>query len=51
MKDDTLPPLVKITDPLLASVFGCTLATKRSNAENTNDNLKPASYRTICEPI
>lgn len=34
MKDDTLPPIVKIEDPTLAAVFGLTLATKRSSAEN-----------------
>lgn len=34
MKDDSLPPLVRIKDPLLASAMGCTLMTKRSNAEN-----------------
>lgn len=34
MKDDTLPPVLKITDPTLAAVFGVTLATKRSTAEN-----------------
>ncbi|MGX7199016.1 phosphoenolpyruvate carboxykinase (ATP) [Enterococcus nangangensis] len=34
MKDDTLPPVVKIDDPVLAAVFGATLATKRSTAEN-----------------
>jgi phosphoenolpyruvate carboxykinase (ATP) len=34
MKDDTLPPIVKIEDPTLAAVFGLTLATKRSTAEN-----------------
>lgn len=34
MKDDSLPPLVKINDPLMASTIGCTLMTKRSNAEN-----------------
>lgn len=34
MKDDTLPPVVKIDDPVLAAVFGLTLATKRSTAEN-----------------
>lgn len=38
MKDDSLPPIVKITDPLLASAFGATLATKRSTAENTTDD-------------
>ena len=34
MKDDSLPPVVKISDPELATVFGVTLATKRSTAEN-----------------
>ena len=37
MKDDSLPPLVKINDPLMASTMGCTLMTKRSNAENVTD--------------
>lgn len=34
MKDDSLPPVVKIDDPVLAAVFGLTLATKRSTAEH-----------------
>ncbi|KRM98405.1 phosphoenolpyruvate carboxykinase (ATP) [Loigolactobacillus rennini] len=34
MKDDSLPPVVHITDPVLAATFGATLATKRSSAEN-----------------
>lgn len=33
MKDDSLPPLLKINDPILASTFGLTLATKRTTAE------------------
>lgn len=33
MKDDCLPPLLKINDPVLAATFGATLATKRSSAE------------------
>ena len=33
MKDATLPPVVKVTDPALASTMGATLATKRSTAE------------------
>lgn len=33
MKDDSLPPLLKINDPVLASAFGLTLATKRTSAE------------------
>ena len=34
MKDNTLPPVIKINNPTLAAVFGLTLATKRSTAEN-----------------
>lgn len=34
MKDDSLPPVLKITDPVIAAAFGVTLATKRSSAEN-----------------
>lgn len=34
MKDDALPPIVKVNDPTLAATFGATLATKRSSAEN-----------------
>ncbi|MGD9604660.1 MAG: phosphoenolpyruvate carboxykinase (ATP) [Bacilli bacterium] len=33
MKDSTLPPVVKINNPALASAMGATLATKRSSAE------------------
>lgn len=33
MKDNSLPPVVKVTDPALASAMGATLATKRSTAE------------------
>lgn len=47
MKDDSLPPLVKINDPLMASTMGCTLMTKRSNAENVtgkNDDLVIEPY-------
>lgn len=33
MKDATLPPVVKVNDPALASAMGATLATKRSSAE------------------
>jgi len=33
MKDETMPPILKITDPVLASVMGATLATKRTTAE------------------
>ena len=33
MKDQSLPPVVKIEDPVLASVMGACLATKRTTAE------------------
>ncbi|AVK63970.1 phosphoenolpyruvate carboxykinase [Lactobacillus sp. CBA3606] len=34
MKDDSLPPVIKVDDAVLAATFGVTLATKRSSAEN-----------------
>lgn len=37
MKDDTLPPIVRITDPATAATFGATLVTKRSSAENVKN--------------
>lgn len=37
MKDDTLPPIVRVTDPVVASGMGCTLVTKRSSAENVEN--------------
>lgn len=33
MKDHTLPPVVRVDDPILASVMGACLATKRTTAE------------------
>lgn len=33
MKDESLPPVLKVTDPVLATTFGATLATKRTTAE------------------
>ena len=39
MKDATLPPVVKINDPVLASIMGATLATKRSTAEKLAKNV------------
>src|SRR5699024_524307 len=39
MKDDSLPPVVKINDSILAAVFGLTLATKRTTAENIVGNV------------
>lgn len=39
MKDDSLPPLVKVDDPVLASTFGATLATKRTSAERVQKGV------------
>jgi phosphoenolpyruvate carboxykinase (ATP) len=33
MRDPTLPPVIKISDPSFGSAFGATLATKRTSAE------------------
>jgi phosphoenolpyruvate carboxykinase (ATP) len=38
MKDPMLPPVIKVTKPDLASLFGATLATKRTTAENLRKN-------------
>lgn len=37
MKDDTLPPIMRIKDATVASAMGCTLVTKRSSAENVKN--------------
>ena len=42
MKDEALPPILKIDDPILASTLGATLATKRSSAEHGADTTKLA---------
>lgn len=51
MKDDALPPIVKITDPLLASAFGATLATKRTTAENTTDDRDALVIEPYANPF
>ncbi len=45
MKDPAIPPIMKIEDPVLASVLGATLATKRTSAEANVDTTK-----TVIEP-
>lgn len=37
MKDETLPPIIRVKDPTVASAMGCTLVTKRSSAENVEN--------------
>lgn len=39
MKDSTIPPVIKINNPVLASVMGATLATKRSTAERLENGV------------
>ncbi len=48
MKDATLPPVIKITDPVLASVMGATLATKRTTAERLAAGVDPNAL--VVEP-
>jgi phosphoenolpyruvate carboxykinase (ATP) len=48
MKDPTLPPLVKINSPVLASVMGATLATKRTSAERLAEGVDPNAL--VVEP-
>lgn len=49
MKDESLPPIVKVEDPNLAAIFGLTLATKRSTAENLSANIDINSL--VIEPF
>lgn len=48
MKDPTLPPVLKVNDPVLASVMGATLATKRTSAERLAEGVDPDAL--VVEP-
>lgn len=48
MRDPTMPPVVKLTGPALASVLGATLATKRTSAERLAPGVDP--HAIVCEP-
>lgn len=48
MKDPTLPPILKVTDPVLASTMGATLATKRTSAERLENGVDPNAL--VVEP-
>jgi len=48
MKDPTLPPVVKVNDPMLASIMGATLATKRTSAERLAAGVDPDAL--VVEP-
>ncbi|MCQ2444314.1 MAG: phosphoenolpyruvate carboxykinase (ATP) [Mailhella sp.] len=41
MKDPTLPPVLRLTDPALAATMGATLATKRTSAERLAPGVDP----------
>jgi phosphoenolpyruvate carboxykinase (ATP) len=41
MKDPTIPPIVRLTDPSLAATMGATLATKRTTAERLAPGVDP----------
>lgn len=48
MKDPTLPPVIKISDPVIAAVMGATLATKRTTAERLAEGVDPNAL--VVEP-
>ena len=48
MKDPTIPPVVKLKNPSLASVMGATLATKRTTAERLAPGVDPNAL--VVEP-
>ena len=49
MKDETLPPVLKLEGSSLASVFGATLATKRTSAERLALGVDPNAL--VVEPF
>ncbi len=49
MKDSSLPPVIRVDDPILAAIFGVTLATKRSTAENVPGGVDLTSL--VIEPF
>lgn len=48
MKDPTLPPVIKLSCPSLASAIGATLATKRTSAERLAEGIDPNAL--VIEP-
>jgi len=48
MKDPTLPPVLKVTNPILAATLGATLATKRTSAERLAPGVDPDAL--VIEP-
>lgn len=48
MKDPTLPPVMKVDNPILAAAMGATLATKRTTAERLAEGVDPNAL--VVEP-
>jgi phosphoenolpyruvate carboxykinase (ATP) len=48
MKDPTLPPVLKINDPILSATMGAVLATKRTSAERLAPGIDPDAL--VIEP-
>jgi phosphoenolpyruvate carboxykinase (ATP) len=48
MKDPSIPPVIKVEDPVLASAMGATLATKRTSAERLAPGVDPDAL--VIEP-
>ncbi len=48
MKDAVLPPVLKVNQPVLASLMGATLSTKRTSAERLADGIDPT--KLVIEP-
>lgn len=51
MKDDSLPPILKVDNSSLSSTLGCTLMTKRSNAENGVSDLSQLVIEPYANPF
>ncbi len=51
MKDDSLQPLIKINDSLMAATMGCTLMTKRSSAENIEGSKQSLVIEPFANPF
>ncbi|MBO4312623.1 MAG: phosphoenolpyruvate carboxykinase (ATP) [Desulfovibrionaceae bacterium] len=52
MKDSTLPPILKLTDPDLAVAMGATLMTKRTSAENVSaEEMKKLVFVPFANPF
>lgn len=52
MKDSTLPPIVRLDNPILAAAMGATLMTKRTPAENVSpEEMKKLVFEPFANPF